>query len=79
MTCEQSYMIIIIKHDSLLMKIYETGATKGTLRRENENSFFGVLCLITSSGHFKIKISFLVQFLTKLWLLQCLETRYQKK
>ena len=23
------------------------GVTKGTLRRENENSFFGVLCLIT--------------------------------
>ena len=51
--------------------------TKGNLRRENKNSFFVVLCLITF--HWSLKKSFLVQFLTKLWLLQCLETRYQKK
>ena len=55
------------------------GATKGTLRRENENSFFDELCLITFHWLFKKKKSFLVQFLTKLWLLQCLETRCQKK
>ena len=55
------------------------GATKGTLRRKNENSFFDVLCLLNSTGHFKIKFSFLVQFLTQLWLLQCLKTRYQNK
>ena len=54
------------------------GATTGTLRREYEKSFFGVLCLITFHWSFK-KINFLVKFLTKLWLLQCLETRYQKK
>ena len=55
------------------------GATKGTLRRKNENSFYDVLCLITFHWSFKKKFSFLVQFLTKLWLFQCLETRYQKK
>ena len=55
------------------------GATKGTLRRKNENSYFDVLCLITFHRSFKKKFSFLVQFLTKLWLLQCLETMYQKK
>ena len=54
------------------------GAMKGTLRRENKHSFFNVLCLITFHWSLK-KNCFLVQFLTKLWLLQCLETRYQKK
>ena len=34
------------------------GATKGTLRRENENSFFDVLCLITFHWSFKKKIAF---------------------
>ena len=29
------------------------GATKGTLRRENENLFFDVLCLITFYWSFK--------------------------
>ena len=53
------------------------GATKGTLRRENKNLFFDLLCLIIFHWSFKKK-SFLVQFFTKLWLLQCLETRYQK-
>ena len=32
------------------------GATKGTLRRENENSFFDVLCLITFRWSFFKKI-----------------------
>ena len=37
-------------------KIYmRPGATKGTLRRENENSFFDVLCLITFHWLFKNK------------------------
>ena len=31
------------------------GATKGTLRRENENLFFDVLCLITFHRSFKKK------------------------
>ena len=53
------------------------GVTKWTLRRENENLLLGVLCLITFYWAFK-KNNFLVQFLPKLWLLQCLETRYQK-
>ena len=44
------------------------GVTKGTLRRENENSF--LWCIMVILNYF----SFLVQFLTKLWLLQCLET-----
>ena len=52
------------------------GVTKGTLRRENENSLFTSL---HSTGHLKKIISFPVHLLTKLWLLQCLETRYQKK
>ena len=65
-------------HFTVFIKYMKPGATKGTLRRENENLFFDVLCLITFHWSFKIK-SFLVQFLTKLWLLQCLETRYQKK
>ena len=43
------------------------GATKGTLPRKNKKSFFDVLCLITFHWSFK-KNSFLVQFLTKLWL-----------
>ena len=35
-------------------------ATKGTLRRENENSFFdvGLLCLITFHWSFKKKLAF---------------------
>ena len=55
------------------------GATKGTLRRENENSFLMYYAYLHFTGHFEKKFSFLVQFLTKLWTLQCLETRYQKK
>ena len=31
------------------------GATKGTLRRENENSFFDVLCLTIFHWSFKNK------------------------
>ena len=39
------------------------GATKGTLRRENENSFFDVLCLITSNwSFFKKKLAFQSNF-----------------
>ena len=34
------------------------GATKGTLRRENENSFFDVLCLSTFHWSLKKKIAF---------------------
>ena len=32
------------------------GATKGTLRKKNENSFFDVLCFITFHWSFKTKI-----------------------
>ena len=39
-------------------KIYmRPGVTKGTLRRENQNSFFGVLCLITFHWSFKKLLS----------------------
>ena len=34
------------------------GATKGTLRRENENSIFDVLCLITFHWSFKMFLAF---------------------
>ena len=34
------------------------GATKGTLHRENKNSFFDVLCLITFHWSFKNKLAF---------------------
>ena len=36
-----------IVFNSLKSVYMRPGATKGTLRRENENSFFDVLCLIT--------------------------------
>ena len=38
------------------------GATKGTLRRENGNSFFDVLCLIIFHWSFKKKLAFRSNF-----------------
>ena len=44
---QQCSLFFIIKLDSNHANHMRPGATKGTLRRENENSFFDVLCLIT--------------------------------
>ena len=36
-----------VKNSNYCRRHMRPGATKGTLRRENENSFFDDLCLIT--------------------------------
>ena len=41
---QSSYIIYLFMN---LQYIMRPGATKGTLRRKNENLFFDVLCLIT--------------------------------
>ena len=57
-TCP-NYMSLVAKKNKKIM--YEImymrpGATKGTLRRKNENSLFDVFCLITFHWSFKKKI-----------------------
>ena len=48
----------VINVCSIVQKYLRPGATKGTLRRENENSFFDVLCLITFHWSFKKNLAF---------------------
>ena len=40
------YLLCIGDYEKILQYM-RPGVTKGTLRRKNENSFFGVLCLRT--------------------------------
>ena len=54
----QIFSSCCISDDESAIKHMRPGATKGTLRRENENSFFDVLCLITFHWSFKKKLAF---------------------